>query len=373
MANLYDGNGAVIFIENEVTAAQIKTALISAVASGDVNLGSSVGATLSYTSPGAAWETNAKTAYANLLAAYTETPNSGIPFFISTDQHGRGVDVNRWLNNHDSAVNGMAVMNLNLGDTVIDYFNEYELLNIYNRSWQIKNHIMIFGNHEIKKKTEVPNLYDLNRWFISTRERKFYVGPMGCFTVYDDTHAVKYVCVANYILDADGNNTKGLTTDATKWLINELAANDGYDVVYLQHWPVFDSCQRRGEDKETTEGLNTITGSSAVEFAIWEILVDRKNKASGTYTDVFGITHSYDFCNCNHDLLLCLHGHIHAEWYTTAKGLTAYAADMCGDTRRCTFGLIDRLNSKVTFWVFDSNSCLEPLELPLNKPYDGAT
>lgn len=362
---LVDINGVSLSGSAEPTSAQIKTALIRAIADGTVNMGSTIGATLAYTSPGTAWEAYAETAYANLLAAYKEVPNSGIPFFISTDQHGRGVEVNRWLNNYDANINGMGVMNLNLGDAVVDIFGEHELSNIYNRSWQIKNHIMVFGNHEVKEGSERPNLYDLNRWFVSTRERKFYAGPMGCFTVFDDAHSVKYVCVANYIVDSAGGVTRGLTTDATEWLIHELAANDGYDIVFLQHWPLFDSCQQRGDGAETSEALNTITGSGETEFAIWRTLVDRKNKANGTYTDVKGVEHSYDFTDCEHDFLLCLHGHIHAEWYTTAKGLTAYAADMCGDTRTCTFGLIDRLNSKVTFWVFDNTGCMDPLVLPI--------
>lgn len=367
MSDLYTGNGEIISVSggNELTTTQIKTALLSAVASGDVNLGSTIGATLSYTSPGEAWETNAAAAYQNLLTAYKKIPNSGIPFFISTDQHGRGVEVNRWLNNHDAAVNGMEVMNLNLGDTVNDYFNDGELSNIYARSWQIKNHIMVYGNHEIKMSKEIPNYYDLSRWFISTRGRKCNVGPMGFFSVYDDAHSVKYVCITYYILDADGGSTKGVTTEAADWLLSELSANDGYDIVFLKHWPMFDSCMQRDDEAETTEGLNTITGGNAAEFALWQILVDRKNKTSGTYTDAEGTEHSYNFSDCEHDFLLCLHGHIHAEWYTTMRGLTAYAAPMCGDTRACTFGLIDRINSKVTFWVFDSTGCLDPLELPI--------
>lgn len=362
MANLYTGTGNQISVGGEVTTADVKSALIAAVASGDVNLGSAIGATLSYTSPGTAWETNAETAYNNLLTAYKEIPNSGIPIFISTDQHGRGVEVNRWLNNYDATVNGMDVMNLNLGDTVLDVFNESEMSNIYNRSWQIKNHIAVFGNHEIKMGTEVPNLYDVNRWFVSTRGRKFYVGPMGCFTVYDDTHSVKYVCVANYVLDEAGNNTKGLTADASEWLLGELAKNDGYDVVYLQHWPVFTTKRLRTADTETADTENH---SSSYNYKIWRMLVARKNKQSGTFTDVDGGSHAYDFTNCEHDLLITMHGHNHEEQMSTVDGLTAYAADMCGDTRICTFGLIDRLNSKVTFWKFGSTGCLEPLELAI--------
>ena len=362
MTNLYTGTGNSISVGGEPTTAQVKTVLLSAIASGDVNMGSAIGATLSYTSPGTAWETNANTAYQNLLTAYKAVPNSGIPFFISTDQHGRGVEVNRWLNNQDADSNGMGVMNLNLGDTVTDIFNESELSNIYSRSWQIKNHIMVFGNHEIKKSTEVPNLYDLNRWFVSTRGRKFYIGPMGCFTVYDDAHSVKYVCVANYILDEAGNNTNGLTVDAAKWLLDELSKNDGYDVVYLQHWPMFTTKRLRSEDAETADSENH---SGSYNYSMWRMLVARKYKQSGTFADVDGGEHSYDFTKCEHDLLITMHGHNHAEQISTVDGLTAYAADILGDSRRCTFGLIDRLNSKVTFWVFDSTGCLDPLELPI--------
>lgn len=366
MSNLYTGNGEVISVSggSELTNAQIKTALISAVASGDVNLGSAIGATLSYTSPGTTWETYAETAYANLLAAYKAIPNSGIPFFVSTDQHGRGVEVNRWLNNHDAAVNGMEVMNLNLGDTVLDIFNESELSNIYARSWQIKNHIMVFGNHEIKMSSEVPNLYDLNRWFISTRGRKFYIGPMGCFTVYDDAHSVKYVCVANYYQDSTSSSgiARGLDADSAEWLVNELAKNDGYDVVYLQHWPVWTTKRTRDDREETADSENH---SGSYNYAIWQMLIARKNKESGTFADSLGGEHAYDFTSCEQELLVTLHGHNHAENISTVDGLTAYAADMCGDTRRCTFGLIDRLNSKATFWVFDSTGVLDPLELTI--------
>jgi hypothetical protein len=361
MANLYTGNGQPISVGGELTNADVKKALISAVASGDVNLGSAIGATLSYTSPGAAWETNAATAYQNLLTAYKAIPNSGIPFFITTDQHGRGVEVNRWLNNHDAAVNGMGVMNLNLGDSVLDVFNESELSNIYNRSWQIKNHIMVFGNHEIKASTETPNLYDLNRWFISTRGRKFYIGSMGCFTVYDDAHSVKYVCVANYY-QAETGIVRGLDADSAEWLVNELAKNDGYDVIYLQHWPVFTTKRVRSADSETADSENH---SNSYNYKIWQMLLARKNKESGTFADSLGGSHAYDFTDCEHDLLITMHGHNHQEQISTVDGLTAYAGDMLGDGRRCTFGLIDRLNNKVTFWMFDSNGCHEPLELPI--------
>jgi hypothetical protein len=356
---LYDVNGKPISTGGTVSSADIKTALIGAVADGSVNLGSSVGATLAYTSPGTDWETYANTAYQNLLTAYKAVPNSGIPFFISTDQHGRGVEVNRWMNNAD--VDGMDVLNINLGDTVIDTFGIATMNDILARTWQIKNFVSVVGNHEFKGGAEPVNSYDINRTFITTMDEVKAVSPLNCYSIVEGSHNYKIMVVDTNIIGTG----QGLTTAVADWIIAELKGNDGKDIVWLNHWPVFDSCKQRDDAEETTEGLNTISGGTAVQFAIWEMLLDRKNKASGTYTDIEGVVHSYDFSDCEGDLLCCLHGHIHTEWYTTARGLTAYAAPMCGDTRTCTFGLIDRLNSKVTFWVFDSTGCLDHLELPI--------
>ena len=358
---IYDINGNEISAGGELTTADVKKGVIAAIASGDVNMGSAVGATLSYTSPGTAWETNAVTAYNNLLNAYREIPNIGVPFMIYTDQHNSGVEPMRWLNNHDADINGMGVMNLNLGDTCDADFNETVLSKLYDRTWQIKNYIGVLGNHDAIN----GNYYDLNRWFISTRGRKFYNGAMPCFTVEDNAHTVKYIAVGNYILGTDSNYSKGLTTDAAKWLIDELSANDGYDIVYLQHWGMYKSRRARNEETETTvdtarENANT----SSNNYKMWQLLLARKNKESGTFEDADGVVHNFDFTDCEHELLITLHGHDHAELFSTVDGLTAYAADRCVNSR-CTFGLIDRQNSKVTFWVFDKNGCLDPLELPI--------
>lgn len=359
---LFDANGNAV---SEVSSADIKKALTGAIADGTVNMGSVVGATLGYTSPGTAWETNAAASYANLLAAYKEIPNSGIPFFISTDQHGRGLEQHRWLNNHDAGINGMNVMSLNLGDTVTDIFGEAWMTGFYDKTWQVKNYISVYGNHEIKAgATELPNFYDLNRGFISTRGRKFYIGPMGCFTVYDDEHSVKYVCVANYYPDSASSSgvTRGLDADSAEWIVSELAKNDGYDVVYLQHWPVFTTKRQRGDEAETADSENH---SNSYNYKIWRMLIDRKNKASGTFMDSLSGEHPYDFTKCEHELLITLHGHNHQENISTVDGLTAYAADGYLNNNACTFGLIDRLNSKVTFWWFNANGVLDPLELPI--------
>jgi hypothetical protein len=100
---------------------------------------------------------------------------------------------------------------------------------------------------------------------------------------------------------------------------------------------------------------------------MWSVLKDRKNNRSGTITDSSGVEHSYNFSNCKTELLVSLHGHSHEELYLQEENMLSYSADWYGNgnANRCTFGLIDRMNSKVIFWVFDNTGCWEPLELAI--------
>lgn len=362
MANLYTGTGAVVAVGGEVTTAQVKSALISAVASGDVNLGSAIGATLSYTSPGEAWEANAETAYQSLLAAYKESPNRAIPVFMTADQHGRGVEVNRWLNNRDT--DGMNMANLNLGDTVIDVFNMTELNEICTRTRQIKNYIGVVGNHECKYSSEAMSEYELARTFATTNyDRRMNPSGGSCFSVIDNAHNVKFIVVEEYVINADGTGyDHGLTAETTDWLIRELSVDDGYDIIVLKHWPL------KIRDKGTwMQRDGTVGGTeSAYLPELADLFIARKNKTSGSFADVDGKSHAYDFTGCKTDLLCCLHGHNHSEWYAHADNLLCYAADLVGDPRTCTFGLIDRESKKLRVWIFNSNEVREEFAMDLN-------
>ncbi len=352
---IYDIHGNEIAAGGEVTTAQVKSAMISAIASGDINLGSAVGATVSFTSPGAAWEANANTAYGNLLNAYKAIPNYGIPFFISTDQHGRGMEQHRWMNNAD--VDSMEVISINLGDSTQDVFGTDAVQNFLSRTRMLKNFCAVPGNHDYKYGSEEVSRFVISGSFFSTMNRRMSETD-GCnYVVLDNAHNVKFIALDNY---DDAGITSGMphpyvNTETAKWLIEELSRNDGYDVVILRHEPIYKTSRTRSETEETERN----------DYGLWDLLLGRKNKQTGTFTDDGGVSHSYDFTGCGGDLLCTLHGHIHEEKMSVADGLTAYAADWYGNNSRCTFGLIDRLNSKVTFWVFDSTGCLEPLELEI--------
>ena len=191
---------------------------------------------------------------------------------------------------------------------------------------------------------------------------KRMVNQYGFFTHYDDDYNVKYLIVSPYYMNEDG--TRGgveIRTDQMKWLLSELAADDGYDVVLLMHQLWTDTYISRNGT------LQSWADAPVVLENMWSVLKDRKNNRSGTITDSSGVEHSYNFSNCKTELLVSLHGHSHEELYLQEENMLAYAADWYGNgnTNRCTFGLIDRINSKVTFWVFDSTGCWEPLELAI--------
>lgn len=358
--SLYDVNGNTI-AQDGVTSEQVKTALMGAIADGSVNLGSAVGATLAYNNLPAAWLTNANAAYAALLAKYKALANGAIPFFVSTDQHGRGVEQHRWANNADA--DGMEFANINLGDTVQDYFNYAELDSMLARTKQVKNYISITGNHDaLYRGNDVPTIYDLSKYFISTKERTVIPKVNSSYTVYDRAHDVKFVVGDSYnsvgtVLNGLGNSE--LTGDFADWLIAELGRDD-CDIVYLQHWQLYAeaSVYKR---RDGTPDTNAVGGSPTLR----NLITARRNKSSGSVTDSVGTAHAYDFSGCKHNLLCALHGHEHDEVYATLDNLLCYAADWYGNNKSCVFGLIDRAGGKLWIWKFSAESVADTLELSL--------
>lgn len=347
--SLYDINGNQI-TQSDVTTAQVKTALMSAIADGSVNLGSAVGATLAYTGLSNAWIANAQSAYASMLEKYKTLANGAIPFFISTDQHGRGVEQHRWANNVDS--DGVNFANLNLGDTVQDYYNYTELNSMLARTKQVKNYISITGNHDaLWRGNDVPSIYDLTRYFHSTKDREVIAKANSSYVVYDREHAMKYVVADSYTnvgAEQNGLGNSDLTAEMADWLIAELGKDD-CDIVYLQHWMLYAAASVY-KLRDGTPDTNNVGGSQTLR----SLVTARRNKASGTVTDKDGVAHAYDFTGCKHTLLCALHGHEHSEIYAKLDNLLCYAADWYGNNGSCVFGLIDRAASKLWIWKFDS-------------------
>lgn len=359
---VYDYNGNQIDSFPADSSKLVKDAFLEAVANNEINLGAQVGATLSYTGLSNDWISNAQSAYAAMLTKYKTCANYAVPFFISTDQHGRGVEQHRWANNIDK--DGVNFANINLGDTVTDYFNFTQLQNAAGRTKQVKNYISITGNHDALWSTntgaDVPSVYDLTRFFGSTYNREVIPKTNSSYSVLDGQHSVRYVVVDSYFnvgKTAGSLGNSQLSGELADWLITELGKDD-FDIVYLQHWLLADSPSTYKMRDGTADPYNT---GGSIELR--NLVTARRNKTSGSVTDKDGVSHSYDFTGCTHDLLCALCGHEHLEVYATLDNLLCYVSDWYGNNGSCVFGFADRFERKLHIWKFTSTAVSEELIL----------
>lgn len=367
--SVYDKNGNTLV---DISSEAIRQAYIEAIADGTINAGSAIGATLSVQTYSSAWETYANQAYNLMLDAYRTKPNVCVPFFISTDQHGSGLQQHRFVNNIDK--DGMNIISINLGDTVQDVYGETTIQGFYDTTKQVKNYIGVVGNHEAKHGAD--RMYELtfNKAFSTTNlQRRNPSSKCDCYAVDDTIHHVKWLVLEDYYLNADGTGyTHGFDGATVDWMIDELSANDGLDVIILMHWPCWRKFAKRGMASEVNDGDSAMGFTNRWNndtYLLWDFFVARKNKQSGTFADINGTSHAYNFSQCENDLLCTLHGHTHAEWYTTSYGLTGYAADRyyAGGTNacKCVFGLADRDLQKLRIWEFGAAGVTEELLLDI--------
>lgn len=362
--SVYDKNGNIISGSGTITDDDIRNAFLAAIADGTINPGSAIGATLSVQTYSAAWEANAKTAYNSMLAEFRTKANSCIPFFISTDQHGSGLQQHRYINNIDT--DGMNIVNINLGDTVQDVYGEGTIQGFRDTTKQVKNYIGVVGNHEVKHSADRMYESTLSKVFTTTNlPRRSAPSKSDCYAVDDGVHAVRWIVLEDYYLNADGTGyTHGFDGATVEWLISELSKDD-MDCIILMHWPCWRTARQRNESSESAD-----TGRWHVDaYLLWDFFVARKNKTSGTFNDISGAAHTYDFRACKKDLLCTLHGHTHSEWMSTDYGLTAYAADrydsISAAETKCIFGMVDRIDNKLRIWEFCATEVTEELQLPI--------
>lgn len=360
--SIYDIDGNLIGGSSEITDEDIKRAYISAIASGAVNPGAVVGATLSYNISKPAWLANGETQYAAMLAVYKTLPNNSIPFFVSTDQHGAGLEWNRWANNMD--VDGMEYANINLGDTINwTVFSQLDAL--IPRVKQIKNYISTPGNHEYQNNPTYTDYdmtpYEATKAFLSTRERKMLDHNSDTYVVVDGLHNIKFVASDNYWMDGTVQNST-LTGSFCEAVIAELSKDD-FDIVFLQHWyPYAVASELLYRDGTARTGYNP-GGAPAIRT----LLGARKAKSNGSITDADGVSHAYDFRNMKHDLLCCLSGHMHLEMYGYLDGVLCYIADAIVHDTAATFGIIDRKNQLLRVWLWNETEALAEFDIPLTQ------
>ena len=364
MTKLYDGEGNEIEIESGGGASEedVILAFNRAMVEGKIRVGGNIGDTQGIGSPVYFSKTHMDTSYANLLNAFKAHPNS-VPFFIHSDQHGRGVEISRYANNID--VDTVEYLNINGGDTNADVYDPELLNEIYNRTKYVKNFIGIVGNHDYKEGSISVSPYNIRKAFCTTnlKRRMIATSELDCYVAYHDIHSVKAICIDPY--DArgivSGMPHPYINSEVAEWIIEELSRDDGYDQIVIIHEPQWKRTRTRSNSTYTT----MLRGNG--NTALYDLFVARKSKTSGTYTDDENVSHSYDFTVCKTDLLCEIGGHWHEEMYSDVDGLTVYAQDWAGDNKYGgTFGLIDRDNNLLRIFSFDNvNGVKEELDLTL--------
>ena len=157
-------------------------------------------------------------------------------------------------------------------------------------------------------------------------------------------------------------------------IIQMLSAADGYDIILLSHIQPFAKqvlsdwiCPPVGEG-EMTHGAEALVNKA--ETTLDQMLIDRKNKASGTVKDSYGNVHSYDFTGCNSDLLCCMSGHEHRDKYMWHNGnIPVYLFDAYAyQNHPFYFVNVDRTNQRMNIWKIDDTPTVYNYQIPFDKP-----
>lgn len=312
-----------------------------------------------------------------------------IPLIVTTDQHGRrnaGIFnmLGKTLSLHDVS------KIFNLGDTVsewVDADTEHPLISDAGlESWcesikaiPFSKRLDVFGNHD----TWYSNYADegnaigtrypssqahLNQYFRNIYARR--TNNNGWFAVKDDAFNVKYVVISGF--EYQGTVTFRIGTAQMQFIIDELSADDGYDVVIVSHVPL----RYKSEEMTFPTGYAYTT---AEDYRVSEIDTDaffaaRRTGGSGTITDSDGVEHSYDFSSSTTELLCALHGHTHHDAYIHVGGeLLSHSFDWF-DGNTVHFALIDRVARQLNVWKVEGETLtVTNYQVPLDKPVEDST
>lgn len=281
-----------------------------------------------------------------------------IPLIIHTDQHGRlgyayGAGVIKLLG---KLVNWYKISNvLNLGDTCSTVFTESQLENMLNLNLQyipFSKSINIFGNHDTWDETSGTRVYHdsqeiLEPYFYNDAKR----GGAGWFAKVDNRFNVKYVAFTSYQY-ANNSAISCINTDQADFLIRELSADDGYDIIILSHQPLKIVGSTLVDPNETL-GNYTLFFSNTVTESFLSMISARKQKTSGTFVDSQGVSHNYDFSNTSSEILMAINGHTHYERYQLIENsIFDWSADWFDDAT-FYFAYIDKKNMKFKRWKND--------------------
>lgn len=314
-----------------------------------------------------------------------------VPLVIHTDQHGRLLPTNTLFPYLGKAVPWAdASACIGLGDTnnySVEYFQYMqECLSVIPASKQIN----IWGNHDTWYGSVNDNILGsehlaaLNTYFDNSAyngHQKF--NDYGIECMVDEERKIKYVAFGGWEYDhaLGGYSHYNIGSGSMAGIIDMLSQADGYDIVLLTHIQPFagqvasDWLHPPVEDGDSQGGgggmsVNVGTVVNRAETTLDQMLLDRKNKGSGTVCDSYGNSHSYDFTGCNSDLICCFAGHEHCDKYMWQGGnIPVYLFDgYAYDNHPIYLVNIDRARALLSIWKTDDTPMVYHYQIPFEEP-----
>ena len=256
----------------------------------------------------------------------TMTPANSSAMWEAIDNMVSWYDISKVINFGDTTNSYENFDDPTLGDSSLESYLEAT------KNVPFSKRIEIFGNHDCMKIINASltyiqrEPYYLNPYFKNVMARR--TSNNGYHVTYDPYFNVKYIVVSNYDY-VDSSHYQMASPAQYDFLIEEMSKNDGYDIVVCSH----------------------VGHPWYHDSAISDLITARYNKTSGTVTDSMNNSHSYDFTNCENDLLVCLHGHSHSDAYAYDMGVLSQCfANYYDSTRPIYFVIIDRENNQLKAW-----------------------
>lgn len=338
-----------------------------------------------------------RSAVTSWMSEYAGNDNK-VPFIVHTDQHGRLTKLRKGIFQLlDYIVNWDDVSAIfNLGDTIIDHWEDddtntnpllrnRELENALNciQPIPLDKQINVYGNHDTwymngTVATDVtgtlPSKCYLNPYFKSRGLRTVkHPDNSGLMVVYDDRYKIKYLVIASWDYAsaplADQTYMHYFASvDHWKWMIKQMATDEGYTLVIVSHLPLI---IRSGSafDPITQEALTGTTYyfASGNQYSPL-VFAARKDKTSGSIT-INGEEISYDFTGCTDDCICSIAGHTHYDMIDRAGGTLLVSAFDWFDNDTIHFGLFDLDARKLKVWKL-SNDNSTPAVQNWETPFD---
>ena len=316
---------------------------------------------------------------------------SVVPLVVHADQHGRLTGSNTLFAYLKKAVPWEEISACaGLGDALSGYsVPGFQAMAECLAGIPANRQINIWGNHDTWYGSVNDNILGaehltaLNTYFDNSAyngNRKY--NDYGIECMVDEGRKIKYVVIGGWEYDHDlgGYSHFNIGQTGMAGIVQMLSAADGYDIVILSHIQPFDGQtttdwlhppvedgDSQGGGGGMSVGVGTVVNRG--ETTLDQMLIDRKNKGSGTVKDSYGNVHSYDFSSCNSDLLCCFAGHEHCDKYMWQGSTPVYLFDAYAyDNHPIYFVNVDRMQRRLNIWKIDDAPTVYNYQIPFEEP-----